>query len=192
LIQLISGASVTNNADFFADIISGDAPLTVNFTDVSVVNPTGWEWDFENDGTVDSYLRDPVNVYTIPGVYTVNLTAQTGAQQVSEIKQSYITVLDPMAIAINVKDDVFKIIPNPSSGFQSVIFSIEESSSVSIQIFDVNGIPVKTLADGKYIRGNHSIVWDGTGNNGQMLKSGFYYCRFVSNGKVSCLKLVRT
>ena len=35
-------------------------------------------WDFENDGVIDSEERNPVHEFTIPGIYTVNLTAING------------------------------------------------------------------------------------------------------------------
>ena len=44
----------TLKADFEASPAYGIAPLTVNFTDKSTGNPTSWEWDFNNDGIVDS------------------------------------------------------------------------------------------------------------------------------------------
>jgi PKD repeat protein len=52
----------------------GYAPLSVQFTDLSE-NETSRNWDFENDGTIDSSDEIPVYTYTAPGTYTVNLTA---------------------------------------------------------------------------------------------------------------------
>ena len=53
-------------ADFTADVTGGEAPLNVQFTDLStsVNGPiTSWEWDFNNDGTVDSYDQNPTWIY---------------------------------------------------------------------------------------------------------------------------------
>jgi PGF-pre-PGF domain-containing protein len=61
-------------ANFIANTSSGTAPLAVQFTDTSQYT-TGWKWDFENDGTVDSSVQNPVHVYTVAGTYTVSLTA---------------------------------------------------------------------------------------------------------------------
>ncbi|MDQ1275771.1 MAG: PGF-pre-PGF protein, partial [Euryarchaeota archaeon] len=61
-------------ANFNSNVTSGNAPLSVQFTDTSQY-ATGWEWDFENDGTVDSSVQNPVHVYTAAGTYTVSLTA---------------------------------------------------------------------------------------------------------------------
>ena len=54
-------------AAFSATPTSGTAPLTVDFTDASTGSPTGWQWDFQNDGTVDSTAQSPSFTYTTPG-----------------------------------------------------------------------------------------------------------------------------
>ncbi|WP_410509446.1 NosD domain-containing protein [Methanosarcina hadiensis] len=61
-------------ANFNSNVTSGNAPLSVQFTDASQ-HATEWKWDFENDGTVDSTIQNPVKVYATSGTYTVNLTA---------------------------------------------------------------------------------------------------------------------
>jgi PKD repeat protein len=57
---------------------NGATPLTVNFADNSFTSdPNGiflWEWDFDNDGTIDSNLQNPSHTYTVCGVYDVTLT----------------------------------------------------------------------------------------------------------------------
>ncbi|AKB37165.1 cell surface protein [Methanosarcina siciliae C2J] len=79
-------------AEFTADVTSGTAPLTVNFTDQSTESPTSWAWDFENDGVVDSTEQNPSYTYESAGNYTVNLTVANTAGSDSEVKTDYITV----------------------------------------------------------------------------------------------------
>ncbi len=47
-------------ADFAAYPISGYAPLDVQFSDQSNGNILQWEWDFNNDGTIDSEEQNPL------------------------------------------------------------------------------------------------------------------------------------
>ena len=58
-------------ADFNANPRSGNAPLSVHFTDSSQ-NATEWDWDFGDEAT--STLQNPMHTYTESGNYTVNLT----------------------------------------------------------------------------------------------------------------------
>ncbi len=62
-------------ASFTAKPTSGSAPLEVHFTDTSTGQVTGWEWDFNSNGQVDSNAQHPVFVFENPGVYSVTLTA---------------------------------------------------------------------------------------------------------------------
>ena len=59
-------------ADFAASLASGEAPLTVEFTDLSTHSPTSWSWRFGDDGT--STAQHPSHTYTSEGTYTVSLT----------------------------------------------------------------------------------------------------------------------
>jgi PKD repeat protein len=80
-------------AEFSATPLSGEAPLSVNFTDESIGNPTSWLWDFGDGGSATS--QNPNHTYTSAGTYTVKLTISKGADSDSEIKTNYITVIDP-------------------------------------------------------------------------------------------------
>ncbi len=60
-------------ADFSANPPAGQAPLAVNFSDLSTGNVTAWSWTFGDGGT--SSLQNPGHIYTLPGSYTVSLTA---------------------------------------------------------------------------------------------------------------------
>jgi len=90
----IPGTPVPPTAAFTADVITGPAPLTVQFTDQSGGSPTSWAWDFTNDGTVDSTIPNPSHTYSTAGSYTVNLTVTNADGTDDEVKAGYITVTD--------------------------------------------------------------------------------------------------
>jgi PKD repeat protein len=79
-------------ADFSATPTTGTAPLQVAFTDASTGSPTSWEWDFQNDGTVDSTAQNPSFTYSAPGTYAVKLTARNAGGADEELKLGYVTV----------------------------------------------------------------------------------------------------
>jgi len=76
--------------NFSADVTSGAAPLTVNFTDLSANNPTSWEWDFGNGDK--SNLQKPTYTYRSTGTYTVTLTVSNINGTNKKIASNYITV----------------------------------------------------------------------------------------------------
>jgi PKD repeat protein len=89
-------------ADFSGTPTSGDAPLTVNFTDLSTGNPTGWDWVFGDGGS--STDQDPAYTYTTAGIYTVSLTASNACGSDQTTKVDYITVTEPQVFEMHVSD----------------------------------------------------------------------------------------
>jgi PKD repeat protein len=79
-------------ADFRGDPSTGIKSLTVQFTDQSTGSPTTWLWDFDNDGTIDSYDQNPVFEFTEVGDVTVALTVSGLTGSDTEIKENYISV----------------------------------------------------------------------------------------------------
>ncbi len=83
------------NALFEADVTGGPSPLTAQFTDLSFAFPgpiTVWEWDFENDGVIDSYEQNPTHTFTEPGLYTVVFTISDGVNSNTNIAENFISV----------------------------------------------------------------------------------------------------
>lgn len=69
------GESTLANApttQFTADVTSGLAPLTVNFTDTSGQTPTSWLWEI---GGVTYTSQNVTHLFTTAGIYPVRLTA---------------------------------------------------------------------------------------------------------------------
>jgi PKD repeat protein len=89
-------------ADFSGSPTSGDAPLTVNFADLSAGNPSSWNWDFGDGGS--STAQNPSYEYTGAGVFSVNLTASNACGSDQEIKTDYITVTEPTVLEVHVSD----------------------------------------------------------------------------------------
>ena len=77
-------------AAFSGTPTSGCVPLTVNFTDESTGDITGWSWNFGDGGS--STAQNPSHEYTSGGTYTVSLTVTGPGGSDDEIKTDYITV----------------------------------------------------------------------------------------------------
>jgi PKD repeat protein len=60
------------SSNFLSNIIFGDNPLTVQFSDTSTGAPTSWDWDFGDGYT--STEQNPLHTYSAEGTYNVNLT----------------------------------------------------------------------------------------------------------------------
>ena len=82
----------TLSADFSAAPVSGQMPLTVQFTDRSGGNPNSWDWDFGDGGS--SSLQNPSHTYTFPGIFGVRLTVRSTVGSDTEYRKQVITVTE--------------------------------------------------------------------------------------------------
>ena len=91
-------------ADFTADVVTGQPPLSVRFTDTSSNNPTSWLWDFGDGGT--STEKNPVHAYSYPGEYTVKLTATNSIGPNTVTKPAFIHVVAPPVAAFTADHEI--------------------------------------------------------------------------------------
>jgi PKD repeat protein len=168
------------DADFTADITSGSAPLTVQFTDSSSSGTPiiYWMWDFDNDGTIDSYEQNPEYTYTEPGTYTVSLTVMDEyLSNDTEFKEDYITVEAPGIGDDPQPEHSFHLSqnhPNPFDKITSIQYNIGEyRDAQNILIFDVKGRNVRSLDISTQKEGE--VIWNGRDANGKELPNGIYF-----------------
>lgn len=82
-------------ANFTATPLTGGVPLTVTFTDLSTNNPTSWLWNFGDPVNTTSVLQNPTHIYSLPGNYSVELTATNEAGSNKTVRQGYIFTYYP-------------------------------------------------------------------------------------------------
>jgi len=80
-------------ADFSGSPTTGDAPLTVTFSDLSTGGVDSWAWDFGDGGT--SSAQSLSHTYNTAGIYTVKLTVTGPGGTDENVKTNYITVSTP-------------------------------------------------------------------------------------------------
>jgi PKD repeat protein len=88
-------------AGFTATPTNGLLPLTVNFTNLTSA-ATNYFWDF-GDGNSSTALN-PIHTYTLPGSFTVSLTAIGSLGTNVFVRSNYVTVLTPPFISTQPSD----------------------------------------------------------------------------------------
>jgi len=74
--------------------------------------------------------------------------------------------------------------PNPFNPATKIKYSVPQTSSVTLKVFDLLGKEVATLVNGVVIAGNHEVRFDAG-----KLSGGIYFYRLTSNGFVSTKKM---
>jgi hypothetical protein len=125
--------------------------MTYPYSPISYV-----EWDFQNTWANDEngLLNDgyPIFGYMIP-------------------------VANDDDVIPSVPDIALSNYPNPFTESTSIRFDIPKSGKVSLSIYNSKGQLVRTLTDGNYSKGEHTLTWDGKSDNGQQVSNGIYLYR---------------
>jgi len=87
--------SVVQSVDFAATPTSGDAPVTIQFTDQSIGDISSWLWFFGDGQT--STEQNPSHTYTGDGVYPVSLVVISPDKSTETLtREAYISVGSPL------------------------------------------------------------------------------------------------
>jgi len=70
--------------------------------------------------------------------------------------------------------------PNPFRGGTSLHFGLSRAGEVRLELFDVGGRRVRTLANGMHSPGSHTLPWDGRDDGGHVAGAGIYFVRLVT------------
>ena len=75
--------------------------------------------------------------------------------------------------------------PNPFNPTTSISFGLPRSSGVTLNIYNIAGQKVATLASGYYPAGNHVVTWDASSHS-----SGVYFYRLTTDEAVETMRMI--
>jgi hypothetical protein len=70
--------------------------------------------------------------------------------------------------------------PNPFHRSTDIEFLLTAPEHVTLNVYDIQGQRVTTLADRDFESGSHSVLWDGTRSDGMQLSAGVYLVELVA------------
>jgi hypothetical protein len=85
-------------------------------------------------------------------------------------------------------------VPNPFNPRTEIRFGLPADTSVTLQIFNIQGELVRELITNQQLAsGDHTSIWDGKNSGGTSMPSGTYHYRLLTglgtlNGKMSLVK----
>jgi hypothetical protein len=81
-------------------------------------------------------------------------------------------------------------VPNPFNPSTTVRYELRAPGAVTVAVYDVAGRMVKRLVDGSKAAGVHTVMWDGTSENGSRVSSGIYFYKLETVNFVQTRKMV--
>ncbi len=115
-------------AEFEGSPTTGEAPLMVDFTDLSTGNITSWDWRF-GDGDTSSD-QNPSHEYLSPGNYTVSLEVTGPGGASTEIKTDYILI--PVGLNDELSEAIV-IYPNPVINNLHINFPVAANRELNLK-----------------------------------------------------------
>jgi subtilisin family serine protease len=85
---------------------------------------------------------------------------------------------------------IYPAYPNPFNPTTTIVFQMEKQQNVEVAIYDMLGRRMKTLVNEIRDGGMHTVVWDGTNDQGRTVASGVYFTRFSTGGFVASNRLM--
>lgn len=135
-------------------------------------------------------IYGPTNSYTstyyLPctGGYTmlekVKVESSNSNPLKKQIDQNVTTIVDNNQFAL-------QLYPNPFVNESNLLYTITKESKVTIELYDINGALIKTLANEIQASGSHSITI-----NGNNLTSGVYIVKLNIDGVVISKQIIKT
>jgi uncharacterized delta-60 repeat protein len=138
----------------------------------------------------DTLTLTPQSPYQVNTAYMLIVTAGTDAAGnplpgLPDTAVSFTTtptgVAGPSTLfGVPIRFELAANCPNPMRSNTTVKFGLPKESRVRVEVYNIAGQRVKTLADGKLGAGYHQVTWKGQSDNGQKVAAGVYLVRMVT------------
>jgi hypothetical protein len=146
---------------------------------------TSYHWDF-GDTQADSVMK-PTHNYTGYGLYSVTLTVTNAASCKSSKTDSVYVLMINSNNSIANKNEL-NIYPNPFSAFTNIAYTLLATENVKLEVFDVAGRSIATLADQKQEAGSYHLRFNPDEYN--IASASLYILKITLGGKVITRELV--
>ncbi|MCK4639966.1 MAG: T9SS type A sorting domain-containing protein [Candidatus Marinimicrobia bacterium] len=80
--------------------------------------------------------------------------------------------------------------PNPFNPLTTISYDLPEEGYVELTVYNMRGEKVTTLMQGKQEAGSYQMNWDGTDRKGEIVSSGIYFLRIVSENFYKTNKMI--
>ena len=91
---------------------------------------------------------------------------------------------------VQTKDLLHQNYPNPFNPETKISYQLPENGKVELTVYNLKGQKVKTLVNETLESGNHTVIWNGTDNNGKSVSSGIYFYKLKTDNHEETKKMI--
>ncbi|GAB4186945.1 MAG: hypothetical protein Kow00108_23990 [Calditrichia bacterium] len=141
--------------------------------DTMMVNPnfqtTGVWYDyFANDSIQVEDTQDPIKLR--PGEFKIYTS-----KKLESPPEDYLLNVEDLLSGLPQSFQLEQNYPNPFNPVTTIPYTLDKAGEVTMTIYNLQGQKVKSLVRGFKSAGSHTIVWNGTDDNGHLVGSGLYF-----------------
>jgi hypothetical protein len=174
--------------------------VQLSWTTASETNNRGFRVERQNE---NSETWDPVAFVTGQGTvttttpytytdahvtdgstYAYHLLSETNNGELEEVSLITVTYAAP-AVPLASEYRLIGNYPNPFNPNTRVVFEVAQNDQISLDVFDISGRLVQTIASGQYDAGIHSVEFSAAG-----LPSGVYFARLSGTFGSQMMKMM--
>jgi PKD repeat protein len=140
-------------------------------------------WNFGDGNT--STDKDPTHIYASAGKYKVTHTITTSAGCMTVVEDT-ITVTGTAGLNDPGNGNSVQVYPNPFTSDIVISYSLNTSTLVNLQLFDVSGRVIKEWSQLTQLSGSHTLILDGTD-----LKAGVYLLKLNAGNSTAYSRILK-
>ena len=173
----VGSAAMTGPAAGRFAILGGFTPLMVAGT------AAGWNVAFDDTGAPSDSTYQADLTFTTADEALPGATAEASLTVHLRARVTSATADAPPVANLPVRTQLYNPLPNPMHGAGGVIrFDLATAAHAHVEVFDLGGRRVATLADDDYAPGTYSVRWNARHDDGALAGAGLYFVRLSGRG----------
>jgi len=189
-------------------VIPSYQPLAGDWRMIELDEP--FQWDGIRNIVIDTAFNrvtsagqtGMVRIVDVDAKYGYRYTRSNDANQAEVATASALSYKPQMRMTVHIEQSEHDAVvpprytklgsnfPNPFNPSTTIYFDIHSPSEVLLEIYNIKGQLVTTLAEKEYEAGRHFVVWNGVDSLGQRVGSGIYLYKLQTEGYSETKKMI--
>ena len=100
--------------------------------------------------------------------------------------EPYVTAVGDLPVSPNL---LYPAVPNPFNPNTDISFEMANAGHASLRVYNEAGHLIRTLVNGQYPTGRHTVTWNGCDSQGRAMPSGIYLVRLETESGIQSRKM---